>query len=280
MTDEAAKCIAGFPLTNDNYEHSIALLRERFGQPQKIVNAHMQALLSLPNPSNNMTSLHSFHDSVENHIRGLTALRQSRDSYGTLLVPIILEKLPVETRRNLARDHPTFEWTIDEPRDAILREIRVFKAGVHITSQTLPDTMSMTATFHAGTQPPHHKVNIGGKDRVCVYCKGAHSTTNCNVITDHQKRVEHIKKEGLCFNCLARHRVAQCSSRKHCKQCNRKHHTSVCKAYLNRPSLTNTLPCNQSSQHTRPSVLETKLQPHPQFPQLRVPTNLHQSPQH
>ena len=68
VTDEAAKCIAGFLLTNDNYEHSIALLRERFGQPQKIVNAHMQALLSLPNPSNNMISLCSFHDSVENHI--------------------------------------------------------------------------------------------------------------------------------------------------------------------------------------------------------------------
>ena len=103
VTDEAAKSIAGFPLTNDNYEHSIALLKERFGQPQKIVNAHMQPLLFLPNPSNNMTSLRSFHDSVENHIRGLSALGQSRDSYGTLLVPIILGKLPVETRRSLAR---------------------------------------------------------------------------------------------------------------------------------------------------------------------------------
>ena len=44
VTDEAAKSIAGFPLTNDNYEHSIALLKERFGQMQKIVNAHMQVL--------------------------------------------------------------------------------------------------------------------------------------------------------------------------------------------------------------------------------------------
>ena len=32
VTDEAAKSIAGFPLTNDNYEHLIALLKERFGQ--------------------------------------------------------------------------------------------------------------------------------------------------------------------------------------------------------------------------------------------------------
>ena len=71
----------------------------------------MQALLTLPNPSNNMTSLRSFHDTIENHIQGLSALGQSRDSYGALLVPIILGKLPVEIKRNLARDHPAFEWT-------------------------------------------------------------------------------------------------------------------------------------------------------------------------
>ena len=70
VTDEAAKSIAGFRLTNINYEHLIALLRERFGQIQKIVNAHMQVLLALPNPSNNITSLHSFHDTIENHIQG------------------------------------------------------------------------------------------------------------------------------------------------------------------------------------------------------------------
>ena len=105
----------------------------------------MQALLSLPNPSNNMTSLHSFHDSVENHIRGLSALGQSKDSYGTLLVPIILGKLPVETRRSLARDHPAFEWTIDELREAILKEIRVFEAGIHITPQPLTDPPPITA---------------------------------------------------------------------------------------------------------------------------------------
>ena len=138
---------------------------------QKIVNAHMQALLTLPNPSNNMTSLRSFHDSVENHIRGLSALGQSRDSYGALLVPIILGKLPVEIKRNVARDHPAFEWSIDELREAILKEIRVFEAGVHITPHPITDPPSMTATFYAGAPPPHHKINRGSRDRACVYCK-------------------------------------------------------------------------------------------------------------
>ena len=177
----------------------------------------MQAFLALPNPLNNLTSLRSFHDSIENHIRGLSALGQSKDSYSALPVPKVLGKLPVEVRRNLARDHPAIEWSIDQLREAILKEIRVFEASFYINPQLLTDPSSVTAAFHTGAQPPCHKTNMIGKDRVCVYCKGVHSATNCNVIIDHHKRLEYIKKEGLCFNCLVKHRVAQCTSRGRCK---------------------------------------------------------------
>ena len=44
----------GFPLTNNNYPHSIALIKDRFGQPYKSVNAHMDALLNLGKPSNSL----------------------------------------------------------------------------------------------------------------------------------------------------------------------------------------------------------------------------------
>jgi len=71
---------------------AVALLQERFGQTEKMVNAHMHALLALPNPSNNLASLLSFHDGLENHIKGLSALHQSKESYSALLVPIILQE--------------------------------------------------------------------------------------------------------------------------------------------------------------------------------------------
>ena len=141
----------------------------------------MQALLDLVGPSNTMASLRSFYDSVENHIRGLTALGKSKESYGALLIPIILGKLPVETRRNLAREHTNLEWTIDELREAILKEIRIFESGLYTSSDTSPigesqNPMKMTAAFHAGTYSNPQQGNAS-KNRVCVYCKGAHSST-------------------------------------------------------------------------------------------------------
>ena len=89
--------------------------------------------------------------------------------------------------------------------------------------------------------------------------KGAHSATNCNKITDHHKWVEYIKKEGLCFNCLAKHRVAQWTSCNGCKQCTCKHHTSICKAYSYRPPLTNAQPSIQSSQSTKTCIPDHNL---------------------
>ena len=65
----------------------------------------MQALLKLPNPVNTLSSLQTFYDSIESHIRGLTSLEKSPESYGALLTPIIFGKLSNDIRKNLAREH-------------------------------------------------------------------------------------------------------------------------------------------------------------------------------
>ncbi|XP_071153818.1 uncharacterized protein [Mytilus edulis] len=90
LSNEAARCIDGLPLTNNNYTEAIKLLKERFGQPHKITNAYMQALLDLPAPQYNLISLRNNYDKQEAYIRGLESLGRPGDSYGALLVPIIL----------------------------------------------------------------------------------------------------------------------------------------------------------------------------------------------
>ena len=47
LQGDAARVVIGFSLTDMNYEQSVALLRERFGQLYKLINVHMQALLNL-----------------------------------------------------------------------------------------------------------------------------------------------------------------------------------------------------------------------------------------
>ena len=89
LRGDASRSIAGFPLTNANYQRRIELLQERFGQSHRIINAHMEAMLNSPNPSTQLVSLQQFYDTFETHIRGLEALGKSP---GDILVSIIHKK--------------------------------------------------------------------------------------------------------------------------------------------------------------------------------------------
>ena len=114
LEGETAKVITGLPLTNTNYAHAVDLLKGCYGQPGKLIRAHIQALLDTPKPVNKLTSLLSFHDTIEGHIRCLESLGKSSDSLETLLVPIMLGKLPEETKKNMSRAHDSSEWTVDQ----------------------------------------------------------------------------------------------------------------------------------------------------------------------
>ena len=222
LQGDAARVISGFPLTNNNCLPSVELLRSRFTQPHKLVNAHMQALIDLPSPSNSLTSLQQFHDSIESHTRSLTALGKNSDSYDDLLVPITLGKLPTEIKRNLARERRSEEWTLGELQCALLVEIRILETTTS-TSHKHP-TASFLANAH-NTSNPEIK-----RKYLCVYCSGSHPPSNCVAITDPKKRLEIVKQQRLCFNCLAHHKSSQCQTKNRCRNCKRKHHTSLCTA--------------------------------------------------
>ena len=74
----------------------------------------MDALLNLGKPSNSLSSLQAFHDTIEQHMRALTSLDKASESYGIMLVPSVLSKLPVETKKHIACDHHDSEWSIKD----------------------------------------------------------------------------------------------------------------------------------------------------------------------
>ena len=161
----------------------------------------MHALMNLPNANNNITSLRTLCDVIENHVRGLAALGQSTESYGALLVPVVLGKLPADVRKNLAREHSNLEWTLDQLRDSIVKEIRVIEASASVSPPQPEDHYRSTASFHTGAMSrPEQR-----KPPRCAFCKGSHPATQCNAIPDKSKRMDIVKQEKLCFNCLGHH---------------------------------------------------------------------------
>ncbi|XP_071161119.1 uncharacterized protein [Mytilus edulis] len=231
LEGSAAQTVEGFALTNCNYETAVNLLRDRFGQPSKLIHAYMKALMNLPAPTNDAFSLRSYGDRLESYVRGLGSLGQTPEMYGSLLVPVVLDKLPIEIRKSIAREHGRDNFILQNLRKSITKEIEILEAGQGVME---PDRLHTTA-FFTGTQPRSHnkgkltdtrkKVNT----HTCIFCSGEHYPTECSEVTDANARNQIVKQKQLCFNCLGSHRMAACKSTKRCKNCNGMHHTSICK---------------------------------------------------
>ena len=93
----ASKVVQGLTLTEANYDSAVELLKERFGNKQTIISSHMDELMKLPDGTlDRPSSLRNVYDKITVHTRGLESLGVDLDHYGTLLIPMIMPKLPNE----------------------------------------------------------------------------------------------------------------------------------------------------------------------------------------
>ena len=117
----AYRAVQGLTITEDNYNSAIELLHERFGKPQHIISAHMDELLKTQgcNDSDRHSSLRYVYDKITVHIRGLASLGVDSAQYGSLLIPIVMAKVPSELRLRIARVTKESVWKIDELLEVI-----------------------------------------------------------------------------------------------------------------------------------------------------------------
>ena len=114
LEEPAARSIAGLTLTASNYENAVGILQDRFGKTQQIITAHMDELIKIaPCHNDRPTSLRYVFDQISVHTRGLASLDVFPEQYGSLLISIIMSKLPNKIRLHVARNSTDEVWTND-----------------------------------------------------------------------------------------------------------------------------------------------------------------------
>ncbi|XP_061184416.1 uncharacterized protein LOC133192421 [Saccostrea echinata] len=251
LNAQTAQTIAGFALTNANYETAIDLLKERFGQPQKIINAHMRALIELPAPRNDAISLRNFGDFLESHLK--------------------LEK-------NIAREYDGDNISLQNLRKAISKEVKILESGqiensdgFHATAMFLTGASKIQRNVHYSRNQKTreltpHVETTEMKSRPCIYCcTENHFPGDCKKVTDVSARFDILKRKKLCFNCLGNHRASDCKSRNRCKKCQKKHHTSICDMKLTRdrdePTKSTSVNIVETSKKSETTVLNVEHRP-------------------
>ena len=229
--------IAGLSLTEEKYKTAIDLLQERFAQKQIIINVHMDAMLKLNSVSMmaDIKKIRQIYDQVEIHLRGLQAQGVDSAQYGTLLIPIMMAKIPEDLCLILSRQFCGDNWNLDELLKAFKTEL---EARERCASSSV-ETSSRTNQVHS--LPPKWKEEAEGNPTAaalvsfnrkinCTYCHKSHPSARCDIITDAKARKSLLLKQGRCFICLKKSHIAlDCQSTTRCFKCQGKnHHASIC----------------------------------------------------
>ncbi|XP_068712750.1 uncharacterized protein [Montipora foliosa] len=195
----------------------------------------MESLINGPSPTNNATNLREFYDTFESNIRGLEALDVKADSYGNLLIPILLKKIPEELTHLISRANPSTDKCLTELRMELGKEIEMRERS-H-TADTSERALSedevlvpTTGTFLTTRDQGACKVNYQTKGKNCLYCNGSHRSEKCDKPKTVEERLAFLQQHKRCFNCAGfKHSSNRFKSKGRCLKCKRKHHTSICK---------------------------------------------------
>ena len=194
----AAAAIRGLPLTADNHEAAKNILKKRFGQPQIIINAHMESLVKIAavTSDSNLKRRRELYDQVEAHVRALQALGVESGSYGKLLIPLLMEKLPTNLRLIISRCIDKQEWDLDVILRAFDGEIeareRCELIGKNSSEPAITPAKSNFGRFVKGrSASPTASALVtqsGEKSVSCTYCRQKHPSARCTTITDTRAR--------------------------------------------------------------------------------------------
>lgn len=231
LTDRAAKAVECLPLSSENYQVALDVLKARYASTKLIVKTHVTAIFNLPVVAkNSVSSLRELVDAVTAHVKALTNLQLPTDQWDTLLIHIVVSKLDYATTREwemtMKDDEvfPTFTQLIEflNSKCKLLECMNTVKSPKREYSivnerKTTNTKVPSTRAYLSTTNKPH-----------CNYCKQTHYITQCKdfLKLSVESRITECKRAKLCPNCLkCNHTANHCQSLNTCKLCNRRHHT-------------------------------------------------------
>ena len=96
----------------------------------------MKKFVLLPKIKNddNIKVLGNLYDQIESSVKNLQTLKVDTDSYGSLLVPLINEKLPTDIRVILARKFNSQVWDLNEMIEVLKLEIEAKERSLSVST--------------------------------------------------------------------------------------------------------------------------------------------------
>eukprot|EP00094_Tigriopus_californicus_P012388 TCALIF_11975-PA protein Name:"Protein of unknown function" AED:0.05 eAED:0.05 QI:0/0/0/0.5/1/1/2/0/703 len=195
------KLIDGFTNSPADYGEALKLILHRYGDPQELRRAHLQALRDIPRVRDgDPKNFPSFADGIQGHLRVVIRLLPRGDGLLTVLMDELSHKMDREHFfhwDNFAKDleedekiHAFGDWAMERAR-----RDRYFQSDV---SEGTRNRNKLKAQVNGIESKPVDR------SKPCQICRGMHKEKNCEKfkIAPTPKKREMARNFGLCYLCL------------------------------------------------------------------------------
>ena len=199
----AADAISRLTLTAANYKEAVSILKKRFGNKQRIIDKHLETLLHLDavTSQNNVRGLRKLYDLVETQVRGLKSLGTKSDTFGSLLSPVLIRKVPLELQLILSREIGDGSWKFDDLLQRLHDEIAARERLSTVAAHNDPRPSKSLSTGATLLTSSH--------ETTCCYCQRSHPSHMCKSVSSVEDRRSVLRDSGRCFICLKKGHISR-----------------------------------------------------------------------
>ena len=225
LEGKAADVLASLEISSENYAVAWELLKERYDNRKVIREGHAKSLLNLPVVSKEY-SVRSLLDEVLKHVRALKSLNETVETWNTLLIVIIKEKLTQFLREKWEEyssesKHPSFEQMVT------FLQIRAQIEDTKVGQNSQNSSKGKLSYNHQSKTNSQGTYAVTATSPSCAYCQGNHFIYSCKAFAElsSHDRFSVVKRAALCLNCLRpNHRLSECT-KSSCQKCQKRHNT-------------------------------------------------------
>ncbi|KAL6419298.1 hypothetical protein ACFW04_013938 [Cataglyphis niger] len=176
--------------------------------------------------------LRNLYHGVLSTVGSLESIGRPITSGKDLFVHLVVDLLDSRSRRE-------WESAISDKTDppTYAEVIQFLDRRLHTVESLQPSKPEPSAakpgvTFGRSPRVLHVRKSEGKRDR-CSLCRQEHYIMLCDAYKAKtaSKRRQHVERHQLCFNCLGKHKVSDCPSKRTCSFCDARHHSTLHDAY-------------------------------------------------
>ena len=223
LVELARSAIAGFALMSANYKAATELLKRRYGKKTTIQRTYINDLMNIEPIYSERDAhwLRALYDFAETNYRVLEALGVDEETYSTIVVPLLLEKLPEQLRLMVIRDKDHHKWKLEKLSDILGHEVELreeYQRNTRHTRNPWDDLRRKTSMYT-------------GKQTNCAFCLRGYNHEECKKVMNVHERKQSLVKFGRCFNCIWKGHLSRAfKTNVICNCCKGKHHLCLCSA--------------------------------------------------